>query len=395
MLFGKKNVRKNSLFILGLLLNYLFSSCTFMRAAFYNYPDARDARIFASHTLPPAATSLEKVNIVAGNEFGKMFYSDRSQGREEDIFGMSPSRVAGADTLDVVLRSNGTSAFMVLDENGIVYEKYYRHSTDHAFQVFSVSKSFVGIVVGIAIEEGFIRSVEDSVKNYLPSLDPSCSGLRIIDLLDMRTGVDDSFLMTMNLYYSDNLKRTAGRIKMNSKADKGFHYSNWATQQLMFLVEAATGQFFPDYFHRKLWEPLGMEFPGYWSLDSKTNSNVRAFCGLSLAMRDLARFGMLLLGDGQWKGKEIISPSWIHNTLTLSYPDSDRHACSFSDYPYSLHWRIVREQQILSAIGLFGQFLYIDRENRRIIIRLGNRSGKVDWIQLFRSMEFVTSDMAP
>ncbi len=383
----KKNIKLYQLAILlGLII--ISTSCTFLRTFFNAFPNSKDSAVFPSIPLPASSYCANW----ASYDVTKLYYVDTTCYQMIHSDKNIDEEIENIVKLDSFLLHNKTTAFMIIENDKIILEKYYHgHDTSTPFQVFSVSKSVVATVVGLAIEDGYIHSIYDSMVTYLPNIHRSLYPIRLIDLLDMRSGIDDSFTLTAELYYGINLNRIVKKAKLNRPIGSTFQYSNWSTQQLMFIVEAATGRPFIQYFQQRLWDPLGTEYSGSWTLDSKKDSVVRAFAGLSITARDLAKFGLAYLNNGVYAGKQIIPTSWVEETMTLHNMDTTLFSGIDNDFPYNMHWRLIRDKEVISAVGLLGQFLYIDKRNNRIVIRIGDAPGNVDWIKFFESSLFTSN----
>ena len=177
-------------------------------------------------------------------------------------------------------------------------------------------------------------------------------------------------------------------------------YKSGNTQLLGLVLENATQQPLATYFEEKIWKPLGMEYDASWNIDSKKHQTAKAFCCLNARARDYAKFARLYLKEGKWNGNQIVPRDWVQ--LTTSFTSNN------SKYRYSHHWwrNITREDYHPSeedstrlvlkeakapyvdyqARGILGQFMYVNPEKEIIIIRLGDKFGKIQWASLFREI---------
>jgi len=306
-----------------------------------------------------------------------------------------------------VLEKSGTTAFIVLKDDQILYEKYfddYTKATDHPS--FSVSKSFISALIGIAIEEGHIKSLDDPIRNYLPELDSSFDPVTLSHVINMQSGIKFSegyfnpFGEVAKFYYGTNLKKYVSKLKVNKTPGETWKYKSGNTQLLSLALESATKRSLQDYFQEKLWHPLGMEYDASWSIDSKKNQTTKAFCCLNARARDYAKFARLYLNNGNWNGTQIVPKDWV--TKTTSFTNKK------SRFIYSHHWwrNVSKDDFIASekdttklklqeakapytdyqARGILGQFMYINPEKDIVIIRLGDKFGGVKWSTLFREV---------
>jgi CubicO group peptidase (beta-lactamase class C family) len=225
--------------------------------------------------------------------------------------------------LDTNLSDSKTYAFLVIRNDSILYEKYFDNLTfTQQLPSFSVAKSFISTLIGIAIDEGKIHDVHESITQYIPSLaarDKRFNNITIQDLLDMRSGINSNenyvnpFSDVLKLGFTKNINPITLSVKYGK--DPGtFEYRSVNTQLLAMVLENATGEKVQDYMTRKLWLPLGMEYPASWNIDDEKHNTVKAFCCINAAARDFAKFGRLFIEKGQWEGKRIISDAWINRS---------------------------------------------------------------------------------
>ncbi|RYZ20836.1 MAG: class C beta-lactamase-related serine hydrolase [Chitinophagaceae bacterium] len=312
--------------------------------------------------------------------------------------------------LDSQLLHSRTYAFLVIRNDTILYERYFGSVTDSTrLPSFSVAKSVTGSLVARALEQGFIKSLDEPVTRYLPELgrrDAGFHSVTIRQVLDMRSGVASSenygnpFSDVLKLGFARNASKPALKVKTGT-APGNFEYKSVNTQLLALIVERATGRKLQDYLQEQLWTPLGMEHPATWNTDKQ--NTVRAFCCLNLAARDYARFGRLYLNEGMWQGKQLLSREWIRATVSVDSMDkyegyhnqwwsglryysaydsagaaavTARHTgarlslrSTKEGRPYYLvQWR----DGAYHAEGILGQYVYVNPAKKLLIVRLGH-----------------------
>ena len=276
-----------------------------------------------------------------------------------------------------------TQGIMIIHDDSIVYELYRGDfSADRLATVFSVSKSITSLLCGIAMDEGYIGSIDDSVTKYLPELkgkDPRWEMLTIRYLLNMFSGLDfaDEYefnikeLKTVSaiarLNYGHNLVKQIKGLKFRCDPGTSFRYESMTTAILGVVIERATGMHYADYLGEKVWKPLQMESVALVNIDSPRHHVGHAFGGITCTLKDLAKIGRLYLNKGMWDGKRIVSEEWIHRT-TAYYPESS--------YKYS--WYDVRFEGYkpgqypgFYAIGIYNQVLYVNPHKNLIMVRIG------------------------
>ena len=264
-----------------------------------------------------------------------------------------------------------TTAFLVIKNDAVLFEQYYEgYKRDSISNIFSVSKSVTALLVGIAIDEGLINDVNDPITQYIPELKdghPYFEQLTIEHLLNMRSGLkfDESYSSPFDevsrLYYGrQQLKQIA---KYDFLHEPGTHheYQSANTTLLGIAIERMAGMELGKYLEKKVWIPLEMENPATWSVDDNKNRNAKAFCCLNTTAIDLAKIARLVLNNGRFKGKQIVSEQWISKIRT---PNKDNDC-------YQYQWYSANCSDKFMAIGILGQNIYVDPSQDLIIIRLG------------------------
>jgi len=249
----------------------------------------------------------------------------------------------------------------------------------------SVAKSFVSALVGAALADGAIRSVEDPVTAYVPELAGSAyDGVRIKDILQMSSGAKwnedysdpESDIARFAAVFASGASLNAFTTTLVRAREPGTsnYYNSTDTQVLGWLVRTATGTSLAEYAQRKLWQPLGMEADGYWIADD--SGMELAFGGLQVTARDYAKFGELYRLGGIWHGQRVLDEAWVRASVTPDAP----HVMPGLDpsYPlgYGYQWWIPDGGEgEFSAIGVYNQFVYVHPKHRVVIVKLSANSG--------------------
>jgi len=328
-------------------------------------------------------------------------------------------------------KETSTTAFLILKEDTIVYEQYFRgYERGEVSTIFSVSKSITSLLTGIAVDEGKIEDINDPVTKYIPELrdaDPNFKKLTIRHLLDMRSGLKykesygSPFAHMAKLYYGTNQLRQLGKLKFAHEPGTYHEYQSGTTALLGIVVERATGVELGKYLEAKVWQPMGMEFPATWSLDDKRHRSAKSYCGLNTTARDLAKIGKLYADGGKWQGKQIVSEDWVRQSTTPNmgndgyqfqwysvtdiyrnevgetqyYPDSLAAVAAgqYLDFEktYALRsqknqgkWYLESTDGAFYAQGILNQFIYVNPKNDLVIVRQGKR-GDDGYLWLFRA----------
>ena len=277
-----------------------------------------------------------------------------------------------------------TQGVLIIQNDSIVYEKCTGEmAVDKIAAVFSVTKSVTSLLCGIAVDDGYIKSVDDPVTDYLPELlkaDPMWRKLTIRHLLDMRSGLDfdDTYSLRLEglkrlnamakLNYGHNIMAQVRKLKFRCEPGTEYRYESMTTEILGLVIERATGCRFADYLEGKVWTPLGMEFPAFITYDSKKHHASHAFGGLALTMLDLAKIGRLYLNKGMWDGKRIVSESWIEQSTAYSEDNEGYHFCWYNTSCFGAE---KAEYPGYYAMGIRGQILFVNPYENLIMVRLG------------------------
>jgi CubicO group peptidase (beta-lactamase class C family) len=296
------------------------------------------------------------------------------------------------------LEASGTTAFLVIHEDKLVYERYFNGYDESSLNTsFSMAKSYASALVGIAIDEGHIKSVNEPITNYIPELlkkDKRFESITIRNLLTMSSGIkyeeggdlpwseeaDDT-----KTYYSTDLRELALNCRIEGKPGEYFEYNNYNPLLVGLILERATGISVSRYLQEKLWKPMGMEADGSWSLDSTQSGFEKMESGVNAQARDFARFGMLFAGEGAWEGRQLISRGWVEESTR-----ADTRTDPSLEYQY-FWWVDTPDDKTshFSARGKYGQYIYVAPEKDLVIVRLGKAEGEKDydyWTDLFERL---------
>lgn len=313
-----------------------------------------------------------------------------------------------AQDTQTFLEETDTVALLVLSDGAIVYENYWlTGGPDVHWMSMSVGKSFVSALVGIALAEGHIDSIEDPITKYVPSLAGSAyDGVRIKDVLQMSSGArwdedySDPESDIMRFIYAfgsgGSLNDFTATLVREHEPGTYNYYNSMDTQALGMLLVAATGRSLAANAEKKLWEPLGMEQDAYWITDD--SGMEMAAGGLQVTARDYAKLGQLYLQGGKWQNQQVVPADWVHDSVT---PDAPHIMPGLDpEYPigYGYQWWVPQgDDGEFSAIGVYNQFIYVNPAKHMVIVKLSANSGygltdddtswrELESIELFRTI---------
>ena len=279
------------------------------------------------------------------------------------------NRVTIADSSAVYLKKNKTAAFLIIKNDSICYEKYYDGFSDTSHtNSWSMAKSVVSLLIGVAIKEGKIKSVDEKVSDFIPSYNKGFDTLLAIkDLLTMSSGIDfgenyaNPFGYPAKALYGNNLLWLTLKHHCVIKPGTKFFYQSGNTVLLGEIVRKATGETMSEYASEKLWKPLGAERQAFWSLDHK-NGIEKGFCCFYSNARDFARFGKLMLDSGKWNGEQIIPKQYFIES-------SKGQKVNYYGYQWWLD--IFGGHKVVYASGFSGQYIMAIPDENMIVVRLG------------------------
>jgi CubicO group peptidase (beta-lactamase class C family) len=295
------------------------------------------------------------------------------------------SRGGGYDLYDYISR-NRTAGLLVLKHGRIAFEHYeFGNDARTCWLSMSLAKSISTTLVGIAIHEGLIGSVDDPLTTYLPELAGSAyTGTSIRHLLQMTSGVqwDDGhidprterreMLELQIAQQPGSILRYIAHRPRTAEPGTVWNYSTGETHVVGALLYAATGRWVSDYLSEKIWSKVGMEADASWWLESPYGLEV-AGSGFSATLRDYGRFGLFVLNDGVIDGQRVLPPGWVREGGIPRQVGGKR-----IDYGY-MWWPVAGADgsfadDAFSARGIFGQFIYINPREQVVIAVWSSRS---------------------
>ena len=292
-----------------------------------------------------------------------------------------------------------SDGMIVLHKNEMVYENYWLGNNENKRHIsWSVAKSFISALVGIAYEEGLIDSLDDPVTKYLDDFkETGYDGVTIKDILQMSSGV------LFNEDYADNDSdiNRFGRAVATGTSMRDFsktltrerepgtymHYVSINTQVLGFLLQEVTNKSISQYLYNKIWNPLGMEDSAYFILDDVKDEF--ALGGLNATLRDYAKFGLLYLQNGRWNDNQIISKQWIedsHSTDGIHLVPGERETSS-NPWGYGYQWWVPGFPDTdYTASGVYNQYIYIDPLSEIVIAKTSSNYKYTSELQMSKDM---------
>jgi CubicO group peptidase (beta-lactamase class C family) len=274
-----------------------------------------------------------------------------------------------------------TTGLLVLRGNTILTERYFRGTRqDTPLTSWSVAKSFVSLLIGIARDQRRIGDLSTRLEHYVPELRGSPYGrVSLRDALTMSSGIafsevyDDPFSDIRNLfarifYWRESAAHYLATLDAQDAPGSRFHYISSDTLALGLALRGAVHQSLTSYLEQEIWRPLGMEHDATWNVESAGGAEL-GFCCLNVTLRDYAKIGRLWARGGDWDGKRIVSAAWLHEA---THPDAVRAPGSIGTRPWGYQyqfWIPSRGRSAFMAAGVWSQFIYVDPERELVIVK--------------------------
>ena len=303
-----------------------------------------------------------------------------AQGPQVDLPASFDFRATRIDTASFLALTD-TTGLIVIKDDKVVFERYFSGTDAHTRTVaWSVSKSFVSALVGIAVSEGKIQSIADPVTRYVPELAGSAyDGVRIKDVLQMSSGArwsedysdphSDVVRFGHAVAFGGSLDAFAATLPREQAPGTYLRYNSMDTQVLGMVLRRATGMSLSAYLSTRLWKPVGMQDDAYYLTDRKGVEFAAG--GLNATLRDYARLGLLYAHFGNWQGTQIIPQEWVRASITPDAPQlmPGRRASSTEIWGYGYHWWVPDLRGDFVAVGIFNQFVYVNPAERLVIAK--------------------------
>jgi CubicO group peptidase (beta-lactamase class C family) len=312
------------------------------------------------------------------------------------------------EDLDEFIKDTSTQALLVVEDDVLLYEQYGPgFQRDSIVTSFSAAKSFGSLLIGVAIDQGYISSVNDPITMYIPELaerDVRFEQIAIRDLLKMSSGIKYEEFPFLNgddaltYYYPDLRQLAINKTEIVGQPGESFLYNNYHPLLIGIILERATGQQVAEFFEKNIWQKIGTEYSASWSLDEAGFEKMES--GINARAIDFAKFGRLLLNEGEWDGEQVISAQWIKESIRDEGHPGDYYETSFGPeirdaaeggYYQYMWYGLKRDGGVddFYAAGRYGQLIYVSPQANLVIVRNGEtygpEMGLFDWIEILYS----------
>ncbi len=340
-----------------------------MRGLITNMPTDRNVLFWSIPQRDAAFRAMDRIPLLSKSRI-------ISAGKDVYLLPKGAPLDVGID-VDAYMKDQRIAGLVIIQDGKIRVEKYgLGFSADGRWTSFSVAKSFTSTLVGAAIKDGYIKSIDDKVSDYIPDLKGSVyDNVTIKHLLTMTSGVKwnedyadpKSDVALFNAYKAepgvDVTVSYMRKLKREAPSGTKWVYKTGETNLVGVVVSSATKKNLSDYLSEKVWRPFGMEHDASWLLGS-TGHEISGCC-LQASTRDFARFGLFILGGGIAEGKSVLPDGWIAEATT-KHADTDQ-----AEDGYGYQWWIVNDGSY-AARGIFGQSIFIDPKRKLVIASNSN-----------------------
>ncbi|MDX1752746.1 MAG: serine hydrolase [Salinimicrobium sediminis] len=268
----------------------------------------------------------------------------------------------------------GTIAFLIIKNDSIWYESYHEgYGPDSQTNSFSMAKSVVAALLGKAVFDGYIKDLDQPVADFFPQFNKR---LTLRHLVSMSSGLNwdenyyNPFSMTIRAYLDENIRELVLDLEVVESPGEEFKYLSGNTQLLAMVLEKATGMTVSDYLSQSFWKPLGMENDALWQLDSYESGMEKAFCCIASNARDFAKLGKLYKDYGRWSGKQLLDSTYVAESIRPQLED-------YPHYGLGIWLEPNLSKDVFYFRGILGQYVIVLPQENMIIVRLGQKGGKV------------------
>jgi CubicO group peptidase (beta-lactamase class C family) len=235
-----------------------------------------------------------------------------------------------------------------------------------------MAKSVTSALLGKAINDGFIKSLDQPVADFYPQFDKRLS---VGDLSSMASGLNwdedyyNPFGMTAQAYLDKDIREMILELEVVEQPGKEFKYLSGNTELLAMVIEKATNKTLSDYLSESFWQPLGMHQNALWQLDSKESGMEKAYCCIASNARDFAKFGKLYSNFGKWNGQQLLDSTFVATSIKPRFEETQF-------YGYGFWLSNFKNKKIFTMRGILGQYVISIPEDNLIIVRLGHKRGE-------------------
>ncbi|NII84872.1 serine hydrolase [Pedobacter sp. SG908] len=287
--------------------------------------------------------------------------------------------------LKTYLKNGQINAFIVIRNDSVLYERYDKGYCDSTLStMFSGAKSMISIMIGQALADGSIKSLNDKVTRYIPELksNPAFEQITLKNLLDMKSGLEFQdalggiikafFSDEAKYYYTDDMQAQLMKVKLVNKPGTVWVYKSIDPILLGWVLKKASGKSVAKYFESHVWKQIGAEYNSTWGLD-QVNGLTNTASRFQVTAIDLAKIGRLYLNKGRYNGNQVVPENWVNQSINIGN-ETPASAKGWQKSAHHYLWWIPQEGDHgdYAAEGMLGQRLYIDPKTNTIIVQFAD-----------------------
>ena len=277
------------------------------------------------------------------------------------------------EKLTLLHEDSRSIAYLVIKNDSLLHESYFDgYDENSKTNSFSMAKSYVCALLGKAIMDGHIESLDQPVGDFFEEYKTGlASTVTVGDLASMASGSSwvesyySPFTITTRAYYGEELEKAIFSLNTVKTPGRAFEYSSGDTQLLAMIIEKATGEKLYNYLSKSLWIPLESENDALWQVDSQKNDMVKAYCCIASNAKDFARLGRLYKDYGKWNGKKILDSAYVVKSINPRFEKSPQ-------YGYGFWLNKINDKSFFMMEGHLGQCVIVEPTDNLIIVRLGH-----------------------
>ena len=277
------------------------------------------------------------------------------------------------EKLTLLHEDSRSIAYLVIKNDSLLHESYFDgYDENSKTNSFSMAKSYVCALLGKAIMDGHIESLDQPVGDFFKEYKTGlASTVTVGDLASMASGSSwvesyySPFTITTRAYYGEELEKAIFSLNTVKTPGRAFEYSSGDTQLLAMIIEKATGEKLYNYLSKSLWIPLESENDALWQVDSQKNDMVKAYCCIASNAKDFARLGRLYKDYGKWNGKKILDSTYVVKSINPRFEKSPQ-------YGYGFWLNKINDKSFFMMEGHLGQCVIVEPTDNLIIVRLGH-----------------------
>ncbi len=344
--------------------------CLPYQAYFYMIPDPKDMHRFKHEEVKHAPVCYE--------------FPKTAENKKINVFNWDPDEPLERKPLELFLKNQKANHFLVIKNDSIVFEyndpKIVRYQPSPAF---SIAKTLVSATLGVALQEGYVGSVNELAKHYLPELSyhPYFDELTISHLLNQTSGLKFEVDNISHAYYG-KIEKVMKGLHFEARPGEYLKYENINTILIGIIIERTTGRNLHEYFSEKIWSRIGTCDSTIWAYDYKTK-HTRSFGCFGASSRDYAKFGRLYLKKGKWGNEQVIDSNWVlASTSPVNFLGENTG--------YNNYW-FIGEQEVgdFMSMGMYRQQIYVNPEKNVVIVcllKFNKKNLPLRWWQVLRQI---------